>query len=510
MNDERQRAEGLLKSLLSVDARLRRAGFHGLSPAWREVYGRWIASGTQTLVLRKGRRAGGTSSACEFIASYLATNIPVPKGDRGVYVFMGQNLARARDNLRRQHEILESLGVEHGYTADRITLSDRPIDLHVYAPNLITSRGILCIGAFLDEAGFIRSDSADEDDVVRAIVEQVLEPAMMTCPGAPLLLVSSPNGLTDYHARRFDEGDSHRQRIAHIPSWVGNPLLTESACRDAAASDEAFRQEYGAEAVDTSTTSAPFKSEWIAALDHSDPGEPVGPRFCFTDPSSGAHDSWVWVCGGWNKRSNGQAVFTFDLADGEFGAWSARGVGSDSVFDKMAEDAKRCGCNEIFTDQRDSNHMTSGARRHGLKLSIMQHRLESKTEAVKRLQLFLEHGQVFVPERNRQRIKLALKNYRQSTSSSGNVKYGGLGKRADDFCAVLLTAMLADQAGLIEGSVNAIRRVRQPPPKAGSPLQSVRQTSYRTSHPIDQLQLDTYGHVITRRRYRSPLEGGGF
>lgn len=492
-----KRKERLLASLLAVDRKLKAKGFHGLSDAFRDCFVRFVASGRQTLVLRKGRRGGGTSSCVEFIASYLQTDIPVSRGDVGTFVVLSHTLAASRDVLRRLHETLDALGVAHTATADKLAFEGCPLEVRCFAANFTAVRGTTVIGALVDECAFIRNDAGDSP--VAAIVEQALAPAMATIAGAPMLLVSSPQAHDDYHALRYSVGDSESpsQMVACIPTWVGNPALTEDACRALAASHIDFLREFAAIPQDSIVTT-PFLPELITALERSDPGRPVGRRVVATDPSSGANDSWVWLVAGWNLRADGTPVLTVNLADGAFGAW-ARVKSADDVFDALAGDAKKLGATDVFADQRDLNHTASGCRRHGLKLSVMKHTTESKAVAVRRLQLFLESGQLALPQRNRERIKQSLRNYRQSETRTGQVRFGGKGKRSDDFVAALLTLMMADEAGLLEGGVNAKRTHRDPPPFAGSPLVSVQMVhgpQRQSSGVLDDIRIgsDTRAH----------------
>lgn len=513
--DDTKKTERLLAALLSVDKRLKAAGFHGLSSAFFDVFTQYVASGKRTLVLRKGRRSGGTSSAVQYVAAYLQSVAEVPRGDLGVFVLMSHTLAAGRDVLRRLHEILEACGVEHETTADRIAFASKPLEVRVYAPTFTAVRGITCVGAFVDETAFIKSDSGDSP--AQSIIEQALLPAMATIATAPLLLVSSPHGFEDYHAQRYalGESDSPSQTVAHVPSWIGNPELTEAACRELATSETDFWREYAAEPQDSVAT-RPFPREWIEALEHIEKGEPAGSRVIVTDPSSGRHDSWVWFIAGWNVRpkaddpKTNEAVLCIDIADGAFGAW-ARVTNAGDVFDRMVADGEKCGAVGLFSDHRDENHVVENARRVGMPLTIYRHQTENKAQAVRRLQMFMEAGQIALPRRNRERIKQQLRNYQQTETRSGLARFAGKGKRPDDFIACLLTLMMADQAGALEGGINMKRRRRRdPPPFSGSPLKSwKRPMGGGSSSPLDRLTFDHKGRGVFGRK-KGPLDGGGF
>jgi hypothetical protein len=81
-----------------------------------------------------------------------------------------------------------------------------------------------------------------------SLVLESLRPTLATQPLGMLLMLSSPLGLEDAHARAFAVGESPFAMVAHAPTWVANETLTEEATHELEPDSRVWRREYAAEA----------------------------------------------------------------------------------------------------------------------------------------------------------------------------------------------------------------------------------------------------------------------
>jgi hypothetical protein len=335
---------------------------------------------------------------------------------------------------------------------------------------------------------------------------------MATIAGAPLILCSAPKDPDTYHHARFLEGNTARQMAVHVPTWLANPNLPEEKCRLRAGSERNFLLRYAAIPQD-SKASRPFVREDIdhAQAPDFDRGQPSGERVVCADPSSGTGgDSFAWIVAGWNQTAESKLVLCVDLIEAERGKWAHRKGGAE-VCKALAADAKRFGALDVHSDQRETLLMQTELPRHGLRVHIHPHTTESKTTAVERLQLLLENGQLALPRRNGERLKKQLLDFQQTETRTGLKRFASRQSAAggDDLVAALLTLMLADGAGQLEGSPNARTRRKDPKPRMmGEPSQWASDSG---SCMLDRLEVDQRGgRVMVGRRPRSQFSGGSF
>jgi hypothetical protein len=104
-----------------------------------------------------------------------------------------------------------------------------------------------------------------------------------------------------------------------------------------------------------------------------------------------------------------------------------------------------------------------------------------------------------------------LLDYQQSETRTGLKRFASRQSAAggDDLVAALLTLMMADAAGKLEGSPNArTRRTKDPKPRAGMPLRHATESAFTG---LDTLHVDQRsGRVVIGRRPRSQFDGGSF
>jgi hypothetical protein len=462
-------AATFLHQLLLFDERLKAAGHHGLSPRFEAELSRWVRSRKRTWVCRKGRRGGGSTTALLFLVAFaLFGRWRVAKGDTPVIVTMSHSLAAGRDLLRRASMMLSDAGIEHEATADKIAIPSRGVEIRNYAPNLVSILGVTAILILLDELAHYRDDASGANPS-REILARLLPTMATVGEDARLLLVSSPAGFDDVHAERVARGDDDEQCVSIVPSWIGNPTLSEEQCRRDAGDELTFRREYGAEPQEVRAL-RPFIREHIdAALARDvDRGVPCGRCIVAADPSSGSGgDSFAWIVAQWAARADERKVLVVLWVAAERGKWSNR-KGAHEVVAALARDAKKFDAQLVATDQREVLAMQSLLPQHGLKVTVLPHTTDSKAEAVARLQLLLEQGQLALPQRESERLKRQLLDYQQTETRTGLKRFASRTSApgGDDLVSCLITLALADASGLVDGGPNARTRRKDPPPRA--------------------------------------------
>jgi len=233
------------EQLLHQDEQLVRAGFPALSPWWREQIGALYAGGKTRLVARVGRRGGKSSSACRFaVAEALYGQHSITPGDIGIYAFFSVKKSDAQERIRTIGAILAALKVPYESSSTQIKIKDRPIAFRVYAASFRTIVGGTWIGFVADEVARWRDEESGKNPATEVLTSA--RPALATQPYAKELLLSSPWSTLDAHYDAVEAGPTDEQHVAVAPSWVANPTLTESRCRELEPDGATFDREYGA------------------------------------------------------------------------------------------------------------------------------------------------------------------------------------------------------------------------------------------------------------------------
>jgi hypothetical protein len=73
-----------------------------------------------------------------------------------------------------------------------------------------------------------------------------VRPAMATQPNAHEFMISSPWSTLDAHHEAFSQGDTADQMVAHAPTWVANPTVTEEDTHKLEPDRGTWEREYGA------------------------------------------------------------------------------------------------------------------------------------------------------------------------------------------------------------------------------------------------------------------------
>jgi len=221
-------------------------------PLWRAMSGRdtYAPADYRALVPVKGRRSGGTKTACKYLCYKIHTSDFrefVPKGERVHVVIILQTRPIARE-VKRYFD---------GFYANS-SLLGREVEMNLKDSIVLRSgvviscqtcsyrapRGITVPLGLGDEIGVWRQEGSEVDrEVIRS-----LTPAMIQFPSRKLILLGTPwvraGVLFEAWERRFEPGD---QLVLHCPTALMNPLIQrEDLEKERGADPQNFAREFEA------------------------------------------------------------------------------------------------------------------------------------------------------------------------------------------------------------------------------------------------------------------------
>lgn len=244
----RPHADEILARYEEVDAKLVAADFPPTSPWWRASFEDWYRSGRRQLVVRAGRRAGKSSSFSRLgVVEMLYGKHKVPPGDFGVFAIVSTDKQEAAARLTTVTAILDTLGVKYtpwGDGAIGIKLVGKRVGCRVYTASIKGVSGFTAIFILADEV----AKWADKDSGANPAKEVLksIRPTMRTQRNARIALSSSPFGVLDAHYDAYEAGETPQQVVAHAPTWIANPTVTEQETRDDEPDEATWEREYAA------------------------------------------------------------------------------------------------------------------------------------------------------------------------------------------------------------------------------------------------------------------------
>jgi|GEM_PF-3418625 len=235
--------------VIGLDRVLGPLGHPPLAPTVREELRRWLVlSPARTWLLRKGRRIGASTILCpRLILAWIVTVVPHIHLPPGEFVTIGLVSIKRGESANRISQItahFDAVGISYDVreSAGEIQLLDFPVKVRVLTRNWRTAVGETIGFLWCDELA--RWESGDDYEVDAESVLTTLFPALLTIPASLQVLPSAPWGLTDAHAVRFAKGNTPTQCVSHIPSWLGNPTLSEEMLRAESSSEAVFLREF--------------------------------------------------------------------------------------------------------------------------------------------------------------------------------------------------------------------------------------------------------------------------
>ncbi len=248
MAPPRSHAEEVIARFDEVDATLVAKGFPPTSLWWRAAFERWYRGGKRQLVARVGRRGGKSSSLSRLaVVEALYGRHSVPPGDVGVVAVVSTDRSEAYGRLRTIEAILDALGI--AYRPCRggiigIELVSRRIAFRVFTASISGVSGFTSVFVMCDEVS--KWSDADTGANPASEVLASIRPTMQTQTNARMVLSSSPMGMYDAHFDAFELGETDGQVVAHAPSWVANPTITEEQTRRDEPNESRWAREYAA------------------------------------------------------------------------------------------------------------------------------------------------------------------------------------------------------------------------------------------------------------------------
>ena len=285
----------ILDHLDPFERALEAAGFPAMSPWWRETLVAFYQAGCRQLVVRVGRRGGKSTTLCRVaVLEALYGEHHVPPGDVGVVAIVSTRREEAAERLRTIKAILAALRVPHTVRGETIELTGRPVIFRVFVASVAGVSGFTSICAIGDEVAKWRDSDTGANPAKEVLAS--LRPTLATMPNAKIFLSSSPWSTLDAHADAFEAGDvAGMQRVAHAPSWIANPSITETDTHALEPDENTWLREYAAVPM-TDAASAFFDGNAIDAAIQADrplvvypPTSTfagVGADFAFTSDSS--------------------------------------------------------------------------------------------------------------------------------------------------------------------------------------------------------------------------------
>jgi len=384
------------RHMCDFDSVLVPLGHHPLAPAWSDALRRWLVdSEALTLTVRKGRRIGAsTIIAPRLIAAWILAAVPrvqLPPGEIIVVGLVSVRRGEASNRIAQISAVLSAVRIPHVAKASQIDLIGAPVEIRVITRNWKTAVGENIGLLWCDEVSRWESDESSSNPAVEVVGS--LKPALATLQAqglALMTLVSSPWSEDDYHASQYDRGDTDDQCTAFLPTWVGNPTLTEAGTHRLERDERVWLREYGAipgnvlsQALDSADVNTAFGMV-----------VPVGDlrRWCVIDASSLRGDSFAWMIG--HEARGGLVV---DLIGG-WGDSSLRELTLDTVVDEISMACKSHGISRVWGDQREEAGLEVLFRQHKISFESFAWTNPSKHEAFTFLRRLLRDCRMQLPE----------------------------------------------------------------------------------------------------------------
>jgi hypothetical protein len=278
---------------------------------------------------------------------------------------------------------------------------------------------------------------------------------MATQPEARIILSSSPYATLDAHYDAFERGDDDFQVVAHAPTWVANPTITEDATRLLERDEAVWKREYAALPQSELESSLFTLDELKSATRDSDAVLPpeIGHRYvAATDPAT-RRDKWTLVIAT-RRRLGALGLLRRSIVFAkEWAGTKAAPLNPDAVLKEMARICKPYGVTAAWTDQFAADALAAIGRRYDFGL------WEDTLTAGRKLQLFEDlrtrvlDGEVELPPDDQVRADL-LALRKQITRNGPTIEIPRVGGRHADYAPAV--AMAIDRAASAPAHISAV------------------------------------------------------
>lgn len=486
----------LFAALCGMDADLEAAGFPPLTRWWRKELERFFSHPTALTAAYRVGRGGAKSTTAVKVATAMTIygDFVVPKGERHYFAFVSENKDEAQGRLRLIEAYLDALGVPFRRSGDVIDLVEEPRGFRVLAARVGAVSGFRAYGWCSDETAKWKGEDGSNpaDEVVTS-----LQAMTVTHEYARGMMISSPLGKLDYHAKTVDAGDTAHTIVATAPSWIANESLTEEQTKAKEPDRKKWLREYAA--VPQASASSAFEFDEIGVCFRPQPRLVKSAPVLIVDPSSGGRDSFTWCVARWGLRmKEGAQVWWYyrsevadqtfwhpgkpdgtrddflnsreglcfrrcppkrDDVDADSAVLIVEEVGgidgkfslaqSSKVYDLAATAADRYGAKHAYGDQREIAACHAHFGRRGIRYDSLPWTVESKRIAVETVRGWMAASKIVLPDHAQLRQQLA--EYETKITASGYETFAGRGAH-DDYAALLVTLAMVENARLLPHS----------------------------------------------------------
>lgn len=433
-------AEEILARYDEVDARLVAKGFPPTSAWWRSTFERWYRSGARWLVPRVGRRGGKSSSLSRLaVVEMLYGDHEVPPGDVGTVAVISTDRSEAIGRLQTIKEILDALGVAwKPLSAPRlgIELPGRRRNVRVFAASIAGVSGFTAVFVLCDEVAKWKDNDAGVNPATEVIAS--VRPTMATQVNARGVLSSSPMGKLDAHYDAFERGDGPAQVVAHAPTWVANPTITEAQTRADEPDEATHSREYGAvpQAQEEHALLTDLLIERGTRAHGGQIGAERGHYYVATMDPATRGNAWTLAVATRGADDKRKVVYTR-----EWIGTPAKPLSPKAVFREIAADLAGYGLQTAYTDQWAIDSLREHATDAGLALLEEPWTPQSKGEAYEGLLKLAQANLLDLPRVPA--VKQDLLGIRKKLTRNGFVyELATVGARHSDFAPTIAMAAL--------------------------------------------------------------------
>ncbi|AKV04563.1 hypothetical protein AKJ09_11226 [Labilithrix luteola] len=490
---------------------------HGVRPLtqwWRDGIGEWLDAYEQGQVLELfacvGRGAAKSTVLYKLGLFFtLFGDFDVPPGERHYAVVLSRFKDEATKGILIISGWLRLLGVRHRPAGDVVDIDDMPRGIRVVTASVSATSGWRAYFVGKDERS--KWPSGGVADVDAPEIDTSAAAMTATHPLAPVVAVGSAWGdFGSFYEAIASGTDATKVVLGPAPTWVAAPHVTEESTRKKEQDPRKWAREYACEfqasavgafdslAVDACFVSRRLPPDVISAV----------PTFII-DASSGRADAWTWArcrwllpthseykverryshfAGGWyldfHTDSEGKLVplksherfapiLRFDYVSGVEGSGFWRNVSAEKIVKQIAKECKESGAVRVVGDQREAYALTSLFAQQNITFTSIAWTSANKPEGVETVRRWMRDGQLWLPHergsptsdetRPHQKLRRELLEFEEKITPSGQLTFGARGNRHDDYVALLITAALAEQNGLLSMSPTAPRVTRHIP-----------------------------------------------
>jgi hypothetical protein len=398
--------------LRPVSDALSAKGFPATSAWWLDTLTGFYASPARQLVLRVGRRGGKSSTLCRVaVLEAVYGQHKIPPGDVGVVAIVSVSRDQSAERLKTCRAILDALRIRYHADATTVILDGKRVAIKTFAATMSGVVGFTGICAICDEVSYWRDADTGANPATQVLAS--LRPTLATQPNARIFLSSSPLGRLDAHARAFDQGGGTFQQVAHAPSWVANPTLTEAYTHTLEEDEDRWKREYAAIPLETDESSllsaglvdrATRRLNACSSVDLSarllatdEPPSPLCSYVAAMDPGF-VRNPWTFViCA---KRWVGGKIKRSVVLSRQWRGTASKPLEPERVLLEIAPFCRLYRCDGVHSDQYEKYGLQDIAKRPGIDLGIWPETRTSvqKLASYEQMQQWLSDDEVELPD----------------------------------------------------------------------------------------------------------------